>query len=110
MTDFFASQKDEFPGAKIDIQVTIKGDVDFLHPINSYSPCKKADVSCVKKEKSTSALPDKTSQSDGDEDIIVMTTKKEVVEIEISNGENATVKSEVKWKVSETKDWIVKLK
>ena len=37
-----------------------------------------------------------------------MTTQKEVVEIEISNGENATIKSEVKSEVSDGEDWIVK--
>ena len=108
ITDFFASQKDKFPGAKIDVQVTIKGNVDFLHPVKSYSPCERGDVSRVKKEKSTSASKQNTSQYDDDEDIIVMTTKKEVVEIEISDGENAAMKSDIKLELSEPEDWIVK--
>ena len=37
-----------------------------------------------------------------------MTMKKEVVEIQISDGENATIKSEVKSEVSDGEDWIVK--
>ena len=106
--DFFASQKDKFPGAKIDVQVTVKGNVDFLYPMKSYSPCERGDVSHVKKEKSTSASTQNTSQYDDDEDIIVMATKKEVMEIEISDGENAAMKSDVKSKFLETEDWIVK--
>ena len=106
--DFFTSQKDKFPGAKIDVQVTIKGNVDFLHPVKSYSPCERGDVSRVKKEKLTSASKQNTSQYDEDEDVIVMTPKKEVVEIEISDGENAVMKSYVKSELSEPEDWIVK--
>ena len=108
ITDFFTSQKDKFPGAKIDVPVTVKGNVDFLHLMKSYSPCERGDVSRVKKELSTSDSKEKTSQYDEDEDIIVMTTKKEVVEIEVSDGENAAMKSDVKLELSEAEDWIVK--
>ena len=90
------------------MQVTIKGNVDCLCPMKSYSPCERGDVSRVKKELSTSDSKEKTSQYDEDEDIIVMTTKKEVVEIEISDGENAAMKSDVKSELSEAEDWIVK--
>ena len=76
--------------------------------MKSYSPCQRGDVSCVKKELSTSDSKEKTSQYDEDEDIIVMTTKKEVVEIEISDGENAAMKSDIKSELSEAEDWIVK--
>ena len=93
ITDLFTSQKDKFAGAKIDVQVTVKWDVDLLQPRQSSRPALKTDVWHVKKEESTLPLTVKSSKSDDDEDIIVMTTKKEVVEIEISNGENPTVKS-----------------
>ena len=99
ITDFFASQKDKFAGAKIDVQVTVKGDVDLLQPRKSSRPAFKSDVFHVKKEQSNLPLTVKSSKSDDDEDIIVMTMKKEVVEIQISDGENATVKSEVKSEV-----------
>ena len=108
ISDFFASQKNKFAGAKIDVQVTVKGDVDLLQPRKSSRPALKSDVWHVKKEESTLPLTVKHSKSDDDEDIIVMTMKKEVVEIEISNGENPTVKSEVKSEVSDAEDWIVK--
>ena len=56
VTDFFTSQKDKFAGAKIDVQVTVKGDVDLLQPRKSSRPAFKSDVWHVKKEESTLPL------------------------------------------------------
>ena len=87
ITDFFGTQKNQFAGAKIDVQVTVKGDVDFLSPMNTSLKSKNISSTSVKTEENSPQKKADPSDIAHDEDIIEVRREETIVEIELSDAE-----------------------
>ena len=87
ITDFFSTQKNRFAGAKIDVQVTVKGDVDFLSPMNTSLKSKNIASTSVKTEENSPQKKAVPSDIAHDEDIIEVRREQTIVEIELSDAE-----------------------
>ena len=88
ITDFFTTQKNRFAGAKIDVRVTVKGDVDFLSPMNTSCRSNNMSSTSVKTEEGSSEKKTSSSHIAHDEDIIEVRREQTIVEIELSDAED----------------------
>ena len=87
ITDFFDTQKNRFAGAKIDVQVTVKGDVDFLSPMKNPRKANNISSTSVKTEEISPQKKAVPSDIAHDEDIIEVRREQTIVEIELSDAE-----------------------
>ena len=88
ITDFFTTQKNQFAGAKIDVQVTLKGDVDFLSPMNSSRTSNNISSTSVKTEEITPQKKAGPSDIGHDDDIVEVRREQTIVEIKLSDAED----------------------
>ena len=85
ITQFFAGPEQKYAGAKIDIQVTVKGDVDLLQPLPTSSPVIKAEK--VEPKTESENIKVDTNGGKEDKDVEIVPSTKKIVEIELSSSE-----------------------
>ena len=85
ITQFFAGHEQKYAGAKIDIQVTVKGDVDLLRPLQTSSPVIKAEK--VEPKMETENIKVDTNGGKEDKDVEIVLSTKKIVEIELSSSD-----------------------
>ena len=90
ITEFFLGKEHQFSGVKIDIQVTVKGDVDLLRPLRTSSPVVKLEN--VQPKPKTIQKGDKNGKkSNDDEEIEVVPINKNIVKIELTSTKEEAV-------------------
>ena len=85
ITQFFAGCEQKYAGAKIDIQVMVKGDVDLLRPLRTSSPVIKAEKVDPKME--TENIKVDTNGGKEDKDVEIVPSTKKIVKIELSSSD-----------------------
>ena len=90
ITEFFSGKEHQFSGVKIDIQVTVKGNVDLLRPLRTSSPVVKLENVQLKPE-TIQKGEENCKKSNDDEEIEVVPINKNIVEIELTSTEEEAV-------------------